>query len=209
MPLKKNRRLTALTAAVLALAVGPGSAAAATTTSSSTPATCPSAGTATKVFSQFGDSAEYTPAPNGTFQNKASGWTIVGNAKLIADTNPFGLGGSGAQALQMGPMSVAISPPSCVTSANPYFRYLIKSNFFGSNVTTGVDYLGTAASALFNAYSYTNLSLLPGSWSPSAPNPLSTRIPLLNNGSSTVRLVFTDLSGSYTIGDVFVDPWAR
>ena len=204
MPLTKHR-LALAAATVVAVILGPAAAASASTTTTSSGCAISSVA---QVFKQFGDSAEYTLAPDGAFQSGTAGWTIEGNAKLVADSEPYGIGVSGGQALEMNPLSVAISPPLCVSSAQPTFRYLVKNGSPIGNVTTGVDLLSAFSGALSNLFSWATVTTHMA-WSASPANPLATVIPLLSNGSATVRLVFTDLTGTETIGDIYVDPWAR
>lgn len=208
MPLKKNGLV--VIASLLAFACGPTAAAdAATSTTSSTaaPASCPVVSTS-QVFKQFGDSAQYQLAPNGTFQNNAAGWQLSGSATVGPDTNTFGIGGSGDYAITLGPASSATSPPFCVSSKNPYFRFLLKPDFFASSISTAVTLPGLGG-VLQALYSWATMSIFPGNWQASAPNPLSTLISLNANGTAMVRLKFTDNTTWETISDVYVDPWAR
>ena len=60
-------------------------------------------------------------------------------------------------------------------------------------------------------YSWATMSIFPGSWQASAPNPLSTLISLNANSAAMVRLKnLTDNTTWETISDVYIDPlWAR
>jgi hypothetical protein len=202
MPLKRIVKL--------ALAAGVATAGFALPAASSYAAGCPAV-TATPVFASFGDTALYDLAPNGTFLNNATGWNFTGNVSVVPDTEPFNLlDFFGAKSIVMGQNSTATSPPFCVSGNDPYFRYLMRP--------TGVSQMLTQILVEQNGNqwipltSYVNQAVLPNSigiWTPTKPNPLSTLLPLGNDGTATIKLQFVNLIGSYTVGDVWVDPWAR
>jgi hypothetical protein len=211
MPLKKNA--VAGLATVVAMAFGPAAAANAATTTLPTTTITSACGTetASQIFKTYAnDSAEYSLAPNGTFANNAAGWTLSGGVTVAADTNKTGIGGvAGDYQLNMGPGSTAISPPLCVSAANPYFRFLLKPDFFGSSISTAVALNNAITSLLTGLYSWSTLSIFPGDWQASSPNPLAKLVTLTTNGTATVRLEFTDTTTWESIADVYVDPWAR
>jgi hypothetical protein len=139
-PISINKKWlgTAVTCAALALgpagAVSAATAATATASITTSSSTCTSGGT--QVFKQFGDPNDYVLAPNGTFLNGASGWTLTGLTAIVPDNDRFNLSSGPRYSLELGPGGTAMSLPFCVSSANPTFRYLIEPVFFGDDAET-------------------------------------------------------------------------
>jgi hypothetical protein len=162
----------------------------------------------TQVFSAWGDYARYFLAPNGGFENGASGWSLNGGAAVGSGNEPFLATGSHSLSLPSG--SSATSPVLCIGKNEPYVRV------FGSD-TGGVDG-GLRVRVVW--YGLLNMVLGitdfttygPGNdWSPLSKLGSSgggnVLIPLL--GSTSARIQFTPLgSGSrWQVDDLFVDPW--
>lgn len=218
MPLRKQgtfKRLATvagLTAAVLSVPAG----AQAETTAS---ASCPTQPATTQAFAKIGDYAQYSLAPNGSFENGTAGWTLS-NAKVVTGNETVGII-SGLKSLALGGGIISgstkiVSPEFCVDQTHPYFRFLMKANGPVGIMNIGVQYTdatGTLKTQTVQSNVATNL--LPGKWKASELNPLSLNIPLVNDGGQTakVRLVFSSpmsmLGSSYNIDNVLVDPYRR
>ncbi|MDQ8045459.1 MAG: hypothetical protein AAGC46_11840 [Solirubrobacteraceae bacterium] len=166
----------------------------------------------TKAFSKYGDKADYSPAPGGTFESGTEGWTLGKGASIVSGNDSTGVT-SGSRSLKLNAGAIATSPEFCVSEANPYFRYVGKATGFLSTYQALVlyrDAAGTLTQAQFQ--SSTDLQLLPGLWSPSQLSPLAIKIPLLSNGShatATVQIVLASLTGGAQIDSVMVDPYRR
>ncbi|MBJ7329259.1 MAG: hypothetical protein JHC95_05135 [Solirubrobacteraceae bacterium] len=196
MPLRKLHLLTATVSATLAFAAP------------AVAATCEQAPT-TKAFAQYGDSADYSVAPGGTFEAGAPGWELYGWARIVSGNEYTGVT-EGKRALQLGPGGVAISPEFCVDPSNPHFRYMSKTIIPAGTLSTLLDVhsqrLGWLRSLHFSTL---NFQYLPIFWLPSARNDLGSAIPsvsVLGNAVS-VRLIFRATQGVYNIDSVMVDPY--
>jgi hypothetical protein len=173
------------------------------------PPTCTEVPT-TKAFAKFGDKADYSPAPNGTFESSTVGWKLGKGASIVKDNDTLGVT-SGSKALKLGTGAIATSPEFCVSEANPYFRFVAKAGFFFSTYQALVlyrDSAGTLTQAQF--VSSQNTQLFPGIWTASAVSPLATKIPLLSGGkTASVQIVMASLFGGASIDSVMVDPYRR
>lgn len=163
----------------------------------------------TKAFKKFGDTADYSPAPGGTFEG-ASGWTLKNGATIVGGNENAGVA-SGTRSLSLGPKAYAISPEFCVSEQNPYFRFMKKTNFWYSTFSALVlyrDAQGTPTKAQFVASS--NKDIFPGLWKPSTVNPLAVKIPLLSGGkTASVQIMLQANLGITQIDSVMVDPYRR
>lgn len=165
----------------------------------------------TKAFARFGDEAEYSPAPGGTFEQGNHGWELSKGASII-DGNDGAKVTAGTKSLKLGSGAVATSPEFCVSEANPYFRFVAKPSFFLSTFQALVIYRdakGALTQAQFQSSS--DIKLFPGIWAPSKISPLAIKIPLLMSGSRTasVQIVIGSLFGGAQIDSVMVDPYRR
>ncbi len=209
MPLRKNgtfTKLAALASLSAALAV-PATAA----------ASCDESAT-TKAFAAFGDTADYSLAPQGDFETGASGWTLK-NAKVVDGNETAGvLPGRRSLALGGGLVpgpSEAVSPEFCVSELNPHFRFLVQAKGPISGLTTFIRFRIGDTPVQLSVPSKVTASLR-DDWAPSVINPLATRLPLLLlGGSAKVQIVFkATAAGSgfglgYRIDNVLVDPYRR
>lgn len=223
MPLRKQHKKT-LAAALLAtgaVATAPVAASAA----------CVPAPT-TKAFAKVGDNADYSPAPGGSFENGATGWTLTGGAKVVSGNESLGLlKGSivpGSKSLSMPVGSTATSPEFCVDETHPYFRFMAKATSAMAGYKAIVIYRdGSGAVKTSQFTSSSEISWGDGSWVPSKVSPLATNIPLTQGQTASVQLRFESTGnrvavgigfwGKFTGGDVgatnidsvLVDPYRR
>ena len=178
----------------------------ATATTSSTSATTSSAvpsGTGcvalptTKAFSGVdGDTADYSLAPGGGFENGTAGWTLANGAKIISGNEKLGVSG-GSRALQIPLSGSATSPAFCVDETNPHFRFAYKvDNASLSGFIAYVIYRD-AAGKITNVelVSSKALAIAPSVWQASPKSPLSTIIPLNSTTkTASVQLKITALN---------------
>lgn len=166
---------------------------------------------ATPAFERFGDSADYTVAPGGTFEEDAPGWTLLGWAHTVRGNENAGITGGG-RSLRIGPGGVAVSPEFCVDPANPHFRYMLKPIVSVGSLRTLLHVRSSLTGPLgMLQFSTLNLRYLPLLWRPSSRNFLGNVIPSVALGGKAVavRLVFTADDGIYDIDSVMVDPYRR
>jgi hypothetical protein len=170
----------------------------------STSAVCPSAPTSTP-FAQFGDSADYSLVPGGSFESGAPGWSLTGST-IVTGNESYEVAG-GTQSLAIQPGGVALSPAICVTTADVAFRLFVRRTS-GSWGVLNVSLRWTDASGM--THNTTVASLQGGtSWAPSPILELAGALPLWQPGSSLpVKLVFSpeQCGGAWAIDDVYVDP---
>ena len=97
-------------------------------------------------FARFGDNANYVPAPSGTFESGTSGWAL--SASEVVDGNET-FAESGSHSLAIEANGRAVSPPVCVGSEYPTFRFFARQLSGGSQAKLTaslrwVDLLGIA-----------------------------------------------------------------
>jgi hypothetical protein len=196
-----------VTAAPAAASLYPVSFNSAGATSAST-AACP-VPASSPVFSVLGDTADYFPLPDGSFTNGGAGWTLNGGASVVPGGEPWNVSGStNPQSLNIPPGGSAISPPICVTSLFPSWRFFAQSN--GSS-SLQASILWTAPGGMSGTLPEPGLS--DSNYSSWAATPSLALGSLLMPGVvMTNRFEFTvpaNANGSWTIDDAYVDPYAR
>jgi hypothetical protein len=190
--------LTALLGAAAILAVPAAAQAACATTPT------------TKAFSLFGDSSDYSLAPNGSFEAGAGGWSLT-QAWVANGSESFAVHAPGdSKSLAIAATGVAVSPPICVDIGHPTFRFFarrtsgswgvlnVKLRWQEANGTTNETVVGSLGTGT--------------TWQPSSALNLSRSLPLWNGGqNATVQLVFDpeDFGGAWAIDDVYIDPYVR
>jgi hypothetical protein len=162
-------------------------------------------------FVPWADVASYVIAPNGTFENGSSGWTLSGGASVVLGNESYNVHGAGeARSLALPSGSSATSASMCVGIEHPDLRIFARNT--GSSLSTlKVDVLFEDAAG--NVQSLT-IGTLTGSasWQPSVVMPLVVNLlPLLPNERTAVAFRFTadSAAGSWRIDDVYVDPYRR
>jgi hypothetical protein len=162
---------------------------------------------ASQAFAQFGDSAEYTLAPGGSFEEGQHGWTFA-NASIVAGNESFNLV-PGTHSLAIGPGGSAASPWVCVNGERPTFRLVVRRLSGESNVLNvslrWINLLGVTVN--------TTVASLHGDsiWAPTPVLKLGNTMPLWVPGTSlNLGLVFSSPGGgSWAIDDVYIDPYSR
>jgi hypothetical protein len=167
-------------------------------------AACPAV-PASQVFAPLGDSASYALVPGGTFEASASGWSLS-EGEVISENVTLT---HGKKALLVKPRGRVVSPPFCVTSEDPTFRFLYRTVHGAGKLNVGVSFTDQAGTS-----HETVVAELPAksSWTASPVLPLSTVLPLETASSlEGVRLVFTATHPglSFAIADVYIDPYRR
>jgi hypothetical protein len=210
MTLFTPRRLL-IAAAALAVAA-PASASAATAPSS---ATC-AAQTLSSPFEDWGDDNSYWLAPDGGFENGASGWNLGTGAKVVTGNENLGVL-PGTKSLQLGGtgvlgLSTATTPSFCVDPTYPTFRFLVKNAAAATVMTTSINF--TASNGLkLTVAAKVNVYAL-GSWSLAESQPLATAIPAVFLKSGTTATVTFQATAALAaeglrIDDLMIDPYRR
>ena len=219
MPLRKSHSglLRPLAALVIAAAVVAAVPSAADAACSQLPTT--------KAFSRYGDSADYSLAPGGSFEGTNT-WTLTGGAKVASGNETTGAK-SGSNSLFMPLGSTATSPEFCVDDTNPYFRFAMRSAHKGGYLAAVLwrNSSGQLTQAEFTSSAF--VTTLSSTWAPSAVSPLATKITLGSDKAATVQLkmistgnqnwsdtnllgtLASNLFGSVNIDSVMVDPYRR
>jgi hypothetical protein len=160
-------------------------------------------------FLHWNDSHSYFLASGGSMESDptAAGWSLSGNAGLVAGSEPYDLAGSGdttSLGLQNG--SSAQTPPICVTIHDPELR------FFASN--TGKKDAVLKVTSLFlgtdgKPHTHDLGDVHAGSaWTLTQPLRFKDSIQPGPDGTGQVSFVFTpkDDHGNWQIDDLYVDP---
>lgn len=196
--LSKLCLLLGAASALAAFLVAPGAHAAPAATS------CP--GTVEHPFLPWVDPAAYVLAPAGTFEGK-SPWQLGGGSKLVRGNEPFHVHRStDAGSLSIPAGGSAVSPSFCVGLGDPDLRFFAVGATPASLLEVDVVYptaLGTVTQPVA-------LVVGTGTWGPTLQSPLIaniTGLASLDGLTSSIRLRFRSLAGSWKIDDVYVDPW--
>lgn len=171
---------------------------------------CPTTTTA-KVFSSFGDLANYSLAPAGAFEGGAAGWSLTGSSVVSGNETYKIHGSSDASSLAVQPTGKAVSPAFCVSIAQPTFRFFARRTS-GTWGTLNVIVRWTDSSGVSHDTTAGSISSGDLGWHPSPVLALSSMLPLWQSGSSlSVRLVFDpeDYGGAWAIDDLYIDPYSR
>jgi hypothetical protein len=196
--------LVALAGSASAAVAFPGAPAPAPVAAAPVPASC-AVGPTSTPFAQFGDSADYSLVPGGSFESGAPGWSLTGST-TAAGNESYEVEG-GTQSLAIQPGGVAVSPAICVTTADPTFRFFARRTSGSWGVLDVSLRWADSAGATHNT---TVASLVSGSsWTPTPILKLAAALPLWQPGSVlSVKLVFSpeQWGGAWAIDDVYIDP---
>jgi hypothetical protein len=160
-------------------------------------------------FAQWGDSSKYTLAPNGSLELGATGWSLAGGARVVAQNNSLR---SGKYSLSLPAGASATSPAACVKLADPASRFFLRN----AGVSTGklkVEVQYRTLLGLLPVTATLGYVTAGGTWQPSPKyghllaNILGT-LGLNKNLSASLRFKFTAVGSgsSFQVDDLFVDP---
>lgn len=154
-------------------------------------------------FAPWADPANYTLVGDGDLTGGAAGWDLDG-AELVADNEPWYVhGGSTPSALRLSSGDSATTPPMCVTLAHPTMRFFLR-NGGGLLGTLQVDVVmsngltlpvGVIAGLLGDA-----------DWDPSPPLLV---VGNLVDDEVAFRFTAAGIGGTWTLDDVYVDPYKK
>ncbi len=175
------------------------------TTSSAVPSGSCTALPSAKSFQALdGDTADYTPAPDGGFENGGKGWTFSGGAKVTSGNETLGVLAGNKQATI--PLNGSVTSPAfCVDESHPHFRFAYKvDNAALSGFIAYVIYRDAAGKITnIELISSKVLALAPSLWAATPKSPLATIIPLNSTTkTASVQLKITSLSPTDFVNDV-------
>lgn len=191
-------------AAVAASALLAAPATAATVTAN---ASCPDT-PVVQPFAPWGDSSDYFLAPDGGFEQGGAGWTLRGRAAVQSGNEPFALNAAGDRSsLRLPVGSNATSPLFCIGGEHRSMRFVADA---ASSSSLDVDVIVGEGSSSGRTYRVATVGGA-GTWSPSDVVPMVVNDVAAAQGTTlNVRLRFTPRgAGSWTIDDVFVDPFRK
>jgi hypothetical protein len=162
-------------------------------------------------FSRWGDKANYTPLPGGSFESGQKAWTLSGGAKIVSGNEPYYVrSASDSRSLSIPAGGVATSPAICVGLQEPTIRWFQKQasllNLTGAMTVTVL----TETSLGVVTETPVGTGLLGNGWNPSLTGVVVTNLlPLLDSDKTAVAFRFRAVTGTWTIDDVYVDPICR
>jgi hypothetical protein len=167
-------------------------------------------GPTTKAFAAFGDNADYSLVPGGSFESGATGWSLTG-AAVVSGNEPWKVGGTtNAKSLAINSTGRAVSGSVCVGAEHPTFRFFARrtSGTWGVlDVRLRWTDAGVTHETLVGSVSGGDLA-----WHPSRSFNLAQVIGISNNSQAVqTQFVFQPEggSGAWAIDDVYVDPYTR
>ena len=165
-----------------------------------------------QVFARWGDENEYTLVKGGDFEAGTPGWQLSRDAAVVNGNETFYVhAATDSHSLSLPSGSSAISAASCTSIYHPTVRMFVRNQGApSSHLLVQALYPG-----LLGGVDTTTIGELSGtsSWEPSPAMPL-----LLDNLLATVSLDQTVIafrftpttgSGSWSIDDVYLDPYCR
>jgi hypothetical protein len=156
-------------------------------------------------FLPWDDPWSYAFAPNGGFENGATGWALTGSARVVAGNESFAVHGAGDRySLSLPAGASATSPRMCIGALSTSMRFFARNTGAATaRLNVKILYDGGLGHLLgvFDAGTITA-----GNWQPSPRIAmLGGVLPLLTQ-DVRIRFVPADGMGSWSIDDVYVDP---
>lgn len=92
------------------------------------PYDCAPQPTLAQSFAPWGDLGLYTPVPNAGVEQGAAGWTLTGDATVVAGNEPWKIGGaSDRSSLELAEGASATTAPICIDETYPHFRLFARN----------------------------------------------------------------------------------
>jgi hypothetical protein len=175
----------------------------------SNPYDCTPDAVVSQSFAGWNDFALYTPAPDAGIENGAAGWTLGAGAKIVADNEPWRIGGAGdSRSLELPANTYAVTAPMCIDRTFPHFRLF--ANRLASKGDLRIDVLFYDEKGNIKATSaYTHHPTLSG-WRPTTMINIGVFTTKTTVSAAPVAFRFSTTKDSgYRIDDVYVDPMMR
>lgn len=169
---------------------------------------CPDTGAA-QPFLPWGDQSWYVLAPDGGFEQGGGVWSLEDGAVVVAGNESFQVGGAGdSWSLSLPDGSRATSADVCIGLDSPTMRFFARNDGdpdASLHVSVIVDTLLGRLTVPIGSVDGRQ-----SSWHPTPIFPLLanlTALPIVNDGTASIRLRFTPNGGDWQIDDVYADPW--
>jgi hypothetical protein len=173
---------------------------------------CPSQ-TLSQPFAKWDDTSSYFLAPGGSFESGSPAWALAGGAKVVSGNEPFKVHSSAdTNSLYIPQGGSATSPTICVGLSEPSIRWFAKQQASLLGITGAMTVQVQFETSLGQVVSapIAGAGLLNTSWNPSLPGVVeASLLPLLPGDQTPVRFQFTAVTGSWSVDDVYVDPYSR
>jgi hypothetical protein len=198
----RPRRVLAIAAGVLLAVTGlPAAAQAACATT-----------TTDKAFSKFSDTRDYSLLTGGSFESGTAGWALSASSVVSGNESYKVRASTDSRSLSVSSTGLAVSPSFCVGIEHPTFRFFARQTS-GSWAQLTVKLRWKESSGRVNETTVGSLSGSSyGSWTPTPSLALASTLPLWQSGQSvSAQLVFDpeDFGGSWTVDDIYIDPYKR
>ncbi len=154
-----------------------------------------------KAFKGFGDNADYSFAPGGTFENGTAGWSLSG-ASVVSGNDTSGVYG-GSKALKINDGGRVITPWFCVSADNPTFRFTT----YGGEVEMEIDYIIINDTDVDD--NLVGQTVGGSKWGPSAIHDLATEIPDAKLKKGVLARLIWEAEDTVYVDNVLVDPYRR
>ena len=160
-------------------------------------------GTATPVFSPWGDSNSYYRPANGGFESGTAGWSLSSGAQVVTGNEPWNLGGAGSHSLQLNTGSIA-STSVCYGLFYPAIRFVDRG--VGGNATLHVRIVAHSLLGVLSVLDGGTFTVGPN-WSPSPK--VSTLLSALSAplGTKTMEIQISVTAGTAQVDDLYIDPY--
>jgi hypothetical protein len=170
-----------------------------------TATSCPSV-SASPLLSLVGDQSQYALVPEGSFENGAPDWSL-NNASVVAGNEASNVvSAADSQSLSIADGS-AVSPPFCLDSTFPSFRFFAASSSDNKGHMLAVSLQWTDAQG--DTRTLPLVKLAPKSYDSWQLTPsLAIGPELLSGMTVSAELVFSS-KGSWNVDDVLLDPYAK
>ena len=148
-------------------------------------------------------------APDGGFEQGGGVWSLEDGAVVVAGNDSFQVGGAGdSWSLSLPDGSQATSADVCIGLDSPTMRFFARNDGdpdASLQVSVIVDTLLGRLTVPIGSVDGRQ-----SSWHPTPIFPLLanlTALPIVNDGTASIRLRFTPNGGDWQIDDVYVDPF--
>jgi len=163
-------------------------------------------------FQRWNDERSYKLAPGGDAEGSLSGWSFSGGAKRVSGSEPFAATGSlGAASFAIPAGGSVTTAATCVNAAYPSFRFFVKSSGGLLGLLPAMTVSLVYRDGVLGLVEVPIGTVLPGSsWRPS-PVMFTGALAgaALAGGEARLALRFRSIAGTWSVDDVFVDPYRR
>jgi hypothetical protein len=161
-----------------------------------------------KVFAPWGDSADYSLAPQGDLA-VTTGWTLNKQAKVVVGGDPF----SGAdQSLSLVNGGQGATPAMCVNLDNPTFRFFTRDVGGNGKANLKLDLLYEDVDGHVKHLTIAKVKAS-GDWQPSVIVPIYTNVLSLASATGVTAVAFQfkaeglQKDETLSISSIYVDPY--